>query len=164
MSISSPEQKSTVKTEKVKAVDTREVKAIMSGLDEALDNAGLGSLEGLIAETKEGVQDDYKAKSSGGKKTKGSKQQDYSAWRASLISAKPSQSDMISDIQKSLKFKLESLVTKQNKLEKKSLKTVSEYNNVVAQIRNVNNMLDRVAHAGYAALKALWLKIVHGIM
>lgn len=164
MSISSIERsrrsEASKSTESTKADNSRQVEVIKHGLDSALEDAGLGNLEGLVSEEQKQIGENQKGSS---KKSNGGKRQDYQKWRAELINSQPTQKDMIVDIQKTLNSKLEDLFEKKKKLQKKNLVAISEFNDVVSQIRNVNNLLGKVAHASYEALKALWLKIVHGI-
>lgn len=88
----------------------------------------------------------------------------YLQKREQLINSNPTEEKMIREIKSVLDRKMTKLVAEESKLRSQGLKKIDKYANVVAKIRNLNRLLAEVLESGYRALKALWLRIVHGII
>ncbi|PIQ78322.1 hypothetical protein COV81_05060 [Candidatus Peregrinibacteria bacterium CG11_big_fil_rev_8_21_14_0_20_41_10] len=126
-----------------------------------IEAVGLGD----IAETAQDVGENQgagKAATTGATAGKTAKQ--IAAHKAQLIASQPPKQDMVRDIRNALHQQLVGLGKEETKLRKEGLKTIMQYNDVIAKMRNINRLLADVAEASYKALKALWLRIVHGIV
>lgn len=136
---------------------------------EELDAAGIdvGSL-GQVAEMKEFASEkkgDSSSQTRGTRQSAGGKTaQQIQDQRAQLIASNPREVDMIRDIRKVLHDRLMRLEKEEAVLRSKGLKKINQYNDVVAKVRHINRLTFEMAQAGFKALKALWLRIVHGIV
>lgn len=79
-----------------------------------------------------------------------------------LIASQPPAPQMVQEISTTLQHE-----KKQLKAEEKKFRRSADLNNlgkIVARLREINEIVDTIAHATYEILKKIWLKVVHGIV
>jgi len=150
------------------------VKPDMAGFDVATELSAAGLDLVFLGEISEKANERPQEFGSGqGQKAQGvtagddkaaAKNRRYLQKRQQLINSNPSQEKMIRDIKSVLDKKMTKLVAEESKLRSQGLKSIDKYTKVVAKMRNLNRLLAEVLESGYRALKALWLRIVHGII
>lgn len=84
---------------------------------------------------------------------------DRMALRERLLAAAPQESVMRNEVKQVLLKKKESLENDVKKYSRK--RNYALLSDAVAQLRAVVHQLQELAHAGYEALKEVWLKVVH---
>lgn len=156
------------------AVEKKELQdkelSIAFSIDKELEDAGIDVIAlGNVAEVQKSGPSENKGDGSGSNaksnsKHRGMSASDYAAWRQKLITSEPRDKDMVREIRKTLRKKLAKLEKEEVRLKRKGLKSINGYNDAVAKIRHINRLLSELAEAGYRALKALWLRVVHGIV
>ncbi len=135
-------------------------------LAEEIDSA----LEGISLANGPAENREQASEQGGGQKSASAKKKDdedakaYAAKRQALMDAKPKPVQMVNDIRAVLHKQLITLEKEEVVVRSKGIKQIDKYVDVVAKIRHIKRMFARLANASYKALKALWLKVVHGIV
>lgn len=146
------------------SMETSDSVEVREGTDEALDSE-TGMVEGKVSEiAKENTEvqaqgGGQKAATKDDKKVKEPDLSERLALREQLLKAAPKESLMRDEVKKVLekrKEKLEADVAKYSR--KKNYHLLSS---ALMQLRLVVRQLEELARIGYAALKEVWLKVIH---